>query len=91
MMVSCQSLWSAPLTRPGMRDVDDHRLEHVAGIVAAVEGQVLLLVAGAVAEMGVGPAEMAAKPFAVGVDQQLVRIEAVAGLRLIGPVHAVAV
>ena len=81
----------ALLVRPSMRDVDDHRLVHVARIVAPVEGQVLLLAAGAVAEMRVVPGEVAGQPLAVGVDQQLRRIEAVPGRRLIRPVHAVAV
>ena len=80
-----------PLVGPGVRHVHDHRLVHVAGVVAPVERQVRLLVAGAIAEMRVGPCELAGELLAVGVDQQLVGIEAVAGLRLVGPVHAIAV
>ena len=79
------------LVAPGMRHVDHHGLVHRAGIVAPVERQVLLLVAGAVAEMRIGPGEMAAELLAVGIDQQLVRIEAVARFRRVGPVHAIAV
>src|SRR5450631_964795 len=41
--------------------------------------------------MRVGPGELAAEPLAVGVDQELVRVEAVPGLRVIGPVHAIPV
>ena len=41
--------------------------------------------------MRVGPDELAAEPLAVGIDQQLVGIEAMAGFRLVGAVDAIAV
>ena len=80
-----------PVVGPGVGLVDHHGLEHRARVVAAVERQVLALVADAIGEMRVGPGELAAEPLAVGIDQQLVRIEAVPGLRIVGAVHAIAV
>src|SRR5262249_51185846 len=41
--------------------------------------------------MRIGPDEMSSEPLAVGIDQQLVGIEAMAGVGLVGPVHAIAV
>ena len=41
--------------------------------------------------MRVAPCELAGELLAVGIDQQLVGIEPVAGLGFIGPVHAIAV
>src|SRR6185503_3354099 len=57
------------LVRPAVRGFDNHRLEHGAGIVAPVEGEVGLLGAGAITEMRVGPGEAAAEPLRIGVDQ----------------------
>ena len=47
--------------------------------------------ADAVAEMRIVPAQLAEQRLGVGVDQQLVRVEAVAVRRVVGAVHAVAV
>ena len=80
-----------PVVAPGVGRVDHHRLEHRARVVAPVERQILALVADAIGEMRVGPGELAAEPLAVGIDQQLVGIETVPGLRIVGPVHAIAV
>ncbi|MCY1432987.1 hypothetical protein D9M71_490050 [compost metagenome] len=44
-----------------------------------------------VAEQRFGPFQTAHQLFGVGVDQQLVGVETVAVLRLVGAVHAVAV
>jgi hypothetical protein len=73
--------------------VDHLALGHHRGAVAPVERQVLLLVADGVAEMRVAPlvAEAARDAVGVGVDQQLVGVEAVPALGLVGAVHAVAV
>src|SRR3546814_17943236 len=45
----------------------------------------------AVAVMGIAPAELAVERLGIGVHQQLVRVEPVAGLRIVGAMHAVAV
>ena len=45
----------------------------------------------AIAEMRIAPDQAAGEPLGIGIEQQLVRIEAVAVLRLVRPVHAVAV
>ena len=70
-----------PVVAPGEGRVDDAALRHARRIVAAVERQVLVPVADAVAEMRVAPAQVARRVLGVGIDQQLVRVEAVAVLR----------
>jgi len=74
-----------------MRVVHDDGFVRVTGAVALVVRQVLLLGAGAIAEMRVVPDEVAAEILAVGIDQQFVRIEPMANLRSIGPMYPVAV
>ena len=76
---------------PGEGAVDHAAFRHAARVVAAVERQVFAGRADAVAEMGVRPAERSEQRLGVGVDQQLVGIEAVAGGRLVRAVDAVAV
>src|SRR5690606_28756730 len=56
-----------------------------------VERQIAAARAVAVAVMRIGPAQLAGERLGVGVEQQLVRVEAVAGARLVGAVDAVAV
>src|SRR6185437_5515802 len=58
---------------------------------APVEREVLALLADGVAVVRVAPADVPDDAPSVGVEQQLVRVEAVAFLRLVRPVHAVAV
>ena len=79
------------LLGPGEGGVDDLGLGHVGRAVALVEGQVAVLVADGVAEQRLGPAQPAHQLAGIGVDQQLVGVEAVAGVGLVGAVHAVAV
>ena len=76
---------------PGKRRVDDAALGHPGGVVAAVEGHILLTVSDLVAEVGVAPAEPADDILGVGLDQQLVWVEAVTMRRIVGAVHAIAV
>ncbi len=71
--------------------VDHDGLQHAPRIVAAVEGQILARAADAEAEMRIAPHQPPGKPPRIGVEQQLVRIEAVAALRRIGTMDAVAV
>jgi hypothetical protein len=80
-----------PRAAPGEGGVDDLAFWHEGGAVALVERQVLLRIADHVAEQRVVPLQGAMQPLGVGIDQQLVRVEAVAGLRLIGAVDAIAV
>ena len=80
-----------PVVGPSVGLIDHDGLEHRARVVALVERQVLALVADAIGQMRVGPGELAAEPLAIGVNQKLVRIEAVAGFGIVGPVHAIAV
>src|SRR5438105_3016735 len=47
--------------------------------------------ADAIGEMGIGPGKVPCQPLAVGIDQELVRIEAMSGLRLVGTVNAIAI
>ena len=76
---------------PGVGGVDDPAFRHRPGAVAAVEGQVLVAVADAVAVERVVPAELACECAGVGVEEKLVRVEAVAGRGLVGPMGAQAV
>ena len=71
--------------------IDHHTFRHHEGAVAAVDGQILAPRSDAIAETGIVPANIADERLGVGVDQQLVRIEAMAARRVIGTVHAVAV
>src|SRR3984893_7341827 len=69
--------------------VDDDGLRHAARIVAPIEREVLARAPGAIGEMRIAPYQPSGKPPGVGVEQQLVGIEAVAVLGFIGPVNAV--
>ncbi len=81
----------ADVLAPGVGGVDDHAFRHDACAVAAVHLQVPALRADPVAEAGVVPANLARQRLGVGVDQQLVRVEAVALPGRVGPVYPVAV
>ncbi len=67
---------------------DDDRLAHVRAGVLLVVG---VLVAPGVGEAGLRPVDVAVDGLGVGVEQQLVRVAAVAVLRLVRPVHPEAV
>lgn len=84
-------LWPQFAQAPVEDLVDDDGLRHAAGIVAPIERQIFALAPRAVAEMRVAPHHPAGDPLGVGVEQQLVRIEAMAVVRLIRTVHAIAV
>src|SRR5690606_1011038 len=74
------------MTPPGERRIYDPGLGHEGRTVALVEAQVRVRRAYGVAEQGLGPLQLADQLLGVGVDQQLVRVETVAGIRLVGPV-----
>ncbi len=80
-----------PLPAPGEGRVDHHALQHEGRAVALVEREILLRIADAVAVERVVPAQLAGELLRIGVEQQLVRVEAVAGVGLVRAVHAVAV
>src|SRR5690348_2466469 len=71
--------------------IDDHRLRHAPRIVAPIEGKVCARAAGAIAEMGIAPDKPPGKPPCIGIEQQLVGVEAMAAFGLVGPVNAIAV
>src|SRR5258708_11736385 len=71
--------------------VDDDGLRHAAGVVASVEREVLARAAGAIGKMRVAPYQPSGKPPGVGVEQQLVGVEAVAVLGLIRSMNAIAI
>ena len=79
------------LAAPGEGRVDDHALRHVAGAVAPVEREVAVGMADPVAEQRVMPLERPRQGLGVGIDQQLVRVEAVAVPRIVRSVDAIAV
>ena len=85
--VGAQHLAAAPVE--GL--VDHDGLRHAARIVAPVERQILARAAGAVGEMRVAPHQPAGEPPCIGIEQQLVGVEAVAALGRIGAVNAIAV
>jgi hypothetical protein len=73
------------------RLVDHHRLGDGGGAVAVVAGQVGVGVTEGVAEDELVPAHVAVDGPGIGIDQQLGRIEAMASVRFVGTVDAVAV
>ena len=71
--------------------VDHDGLGYAAGIVAPVERQVLARATGAIGKMGVAPYHPPGKPPRIGIEQQLVGIESVAVLGLVGAMNAIAI
>ena len=67
--------------------IDDHRLGHEGGAVALVEGQVIPLGADRVSENSGIPCQLPRVGPGVRIEQQLVGVEAVAGLRLERTMH----
>ena len=76
---------------PGEGGVDDPAFRHEARAVAAVEREVAVGVADLVAEDLGGEAHLADMRLRVRIEQQLVGVEPVTGLRRVGTVHPVAV
>ena len=71
--------------------VDHNRFRHGKGAVAGVEGQVCARAAHLVAHQGIRPAQPPLQRAGIGIDQQLVGVEAVPGLGLIGAMGAKAI
>jgi hypothetical protein len=68
--------------------IDHHAFHHAGGAVAAIERQIGILVADAIAEVRIAPAQVL-NLFRVRVEQKLVRIKAMSVRRIIRPVHAI--
>ena len=68
---------------PGKRFVDDDGFRHSARVVATIERQVVARAAGAIAEMGIAPHQPTGELLRVGIEQQLIGVEAKPALRLI--------
>ena len=85
--------WRArrPVVPPGKGRIDDHGQGGIRRVIPLVKGQVGLWVAQAVAEEFVGPAHITANSLGIGVEHDLVRIEAVPLLGLIGAMDAIAI
>src|ERR1700747_803649 len=71
--------------------VDDPALRHSTRVVASVEREVGSRAAGAIPEMRVAPDESARELLGIGIDEQLVRIEAQSALGMISAVNPVTV
>ncbi|CFM33239.1 Uncharacterised protein [Bordetella pertussis] len=81
----------APRCAPVERRLGHHGFGHAGGAVAPVHAEVGARVLHAVAEQRVRPAQRAGQGGGVRVEQQLVRIEAMAGARVVRTVGAIAV
>ena len=71
--------------------VGHHRLQHARRAVAPVEGKVGARRVHAIAEQRIGRAQLAGQAPRIGIEQQLVMVEAMAVLRLVGAIGAIAV
>jgi hypothetical protein len=82
--------WSA-FFPPGEGLVDDDALGHPARVVPSIERQVGPCAAGAIAEMGIAPDEAPGQVPGVGVDEELMGVEAEPAFGLIAAVNAVTI
>src|SRR5439155_23624202 len=80
-----------PVVAPSERRIDDLALGHAERAVAIVDREILAPAADAITEMRVAPAQRARDRTGIRIEQQLFRIEAHAGLRIVRPVNAIAV
>ena len=76
---------------PGERGVDDAALLHERCAVALVKGEVLVGVVELVAEQLGPPAQLSDQLLGVGIEQQLVGVEAMSGVGLVGSMNAIAI
>ncbi len=76
---------------PGEGAIGHPAFRHVAGAVAAIDGEILARAAEAISEQHIAPAQLAGNRPRIGVEQQLVGVEPVAGSGVVGAVHPVAV
>src|SRR4051794_6061070 len=80
--------WSAVLPPRECR-VNDDALGHSARVVPSIKRQVGACAAGAISEMGIAPDEAPRELFGIGVDEELVRVEAVSALGLVAAVNPI--
>ena len=64
---------------PAEGSLDDAAFRHLPRAVAAVEGEVFARAADAIAVHDIAPAQLPGQRLGIGVEQQLVGVEAVAG------------
>ena len=80
-----------PIVTPGVGWSVDDAFRHHRRAVAPVRSQVAAVRSRTIAEQGVVPADAAVQAPGIGIEEQLVRVEAVPAPRLVGAVHAIAV
>ncbi len=73
------------------RRIDDPAFRHEGRAVLAVEREILVLAVGDIAEMRGGPLDLADEFAGIGIDKQLVCVEAVTVCRIERAVHPVAI
>jgi hypothetical protein len=79
-----------PVVAPGEGWVDDPAARHEGGAVSLVEGQIIATFLAVAEHRGV-PVEATEDRLRIRVEQQLVRVEAMAVSRIVRPVHTVPV
>src|SRR5690606_38406431 len=79
------------VTAPGECRVDDLALGHEGRAVALIETQIAVRMPDGVAEQRFGPTQLADQLLGIGVDQQLVGVEAMSCFRLVGAMYTVAI
>ncbi len=80
-----------PIVAPDEGGVHHLTLGHPWRAVAGVEAEILGATADPIAKLGIAPMNLADDAFGVGIEQQLVSVEAVALLRPVGAMHPVTV
>src|SRR5262249_15844134 len=76
---------------PGKGGINDHGQGSIGRVIAPIIGQIGLRIAQAVAKKGISPAHITANRFGVGVEYNLVGVEAVPLLWCVGAMDAIAV
>ena len=79
------------IVAPGESRIDHRAFGYRAGIIAAIEREVRVRASDVEAEMRVRPSPLAHDGLGVGVEQQLVGVEAAPAVRIIGTVDTVTV
>jgi hypothetical protein len=78
-----------PVVAPGKGRIHDLALERAHGVVARVERKVPARAVDLISVVGIRPAQPAFDHSRIRIEQQLVRIETVAELGIVRPMHAV--
>src|SRR6185437_13407595 len=80
-----------PIVTPGEAVIDQAGFRHYPRIVAPIHGEIAPRPADAIAEMQIADVKRAGELARVGVEQQFMRVEAMAFMRRIRSVHAITV